>query len=187
VRRGVPADLLARQTALRAAWDSLAAALARLPQTLCHRDATTRNVVVRRGPDGAAETVAYDWALVGVGPLGRDAGQLVPSGVHARDVDPRRLPEVDAVAFPAYLAGLREAGWAGAAALARFGYCACGAIRYGLLLVAVDLVDAGFRARAERSFGLPSEALLDLLVAEQRFLMDLGDEARALAPAVLRA
>jgi hypothetical protein len=48
-------------------------------------------------------------------------------------------------------------------------------------------LDARFREQAERSFGLPIEALLDLVVAEQRFLMDLGDEACALAPAVLRA
>jgi hypothetical protein len=187
VRRGVPGDLLARQEALRAARDSLEAALARLPQTLCHLDATTRNVLVRRRADGVAETVAIDWALVGVGPLGRDVGQLVPSGVHRRDLDPRRLPEADAAAFPAYLAGLREAGWAGDAALARFGYCAGGALRYGLYLVAVDAVDAGFRERAARAFGLPIEALLDLLVAEQRFLLDLGEEALALLPAVLDA
>jgi hypothetical protein len=187
VRRGVPDDLLARQVALRAARDPLDAALVRLPQTLCHHDATTRNVVVRRRADGAAETVAFDWAMVGVGPLGRDLGQLVPSGVHRRDVDPQRLPEVDAAAFPAYLGGLRAAGWDGDAALARFGYCACGAIRYGLTLVAVDAVEAGFREQVERAFDLPIEALLDLLVAEQRFLMDLGEEALALLPAVLRA
>ena len=60
-------------------------------------------------------------------------------------------------------------------------------IRYGLYLVAVDAVDAGFRARTERAFGLPIEALLDLLVAEQRFLMDLGEEALALLPAILHA
>jgi hypothetical protein len=107
-------------------------------------------VVVRRRADRAAETVAYDRALVGVGPLGCDLGQLVPLSVHAQDVDPRRLPEVDAVAFPAYLAGLREASWAGAAALARFGYCACAALRYGLLLAAVECVDAGFQEQAER-------------------------------------
>ena len=39
----------------------------------------------------------------------------------------------------------------------------------------------------EASFGLPIGDLLDLVAEEQRFCMELGDEARALLPAVLRA
>jgi hypothetical protein len=184
VRRGSPGGLLARQEALladRAAFDR---GLDRLPQTLCHRDATTRNVLVRRRA-GGAETVAVDWAHVGIGPLGRDLAQLVSSGAHARDVDPRRLYEVDAAAFPAYLEGLRAAGWRGGADVVRFGYCACGAMHYGLYLLGVTALDAARRGQMERSFGLPIEALLDLVAAEQRFLMGLGDEARALLPVVL--
>jgi hypothetical protein len=186
VRRGAPGGLLARQEALLADRAALDAGLARLPQTLCHRDATTRNVLVRpRG--GGTETVAIDWAHAGPGPLGRDLAQLVPSGVHGRDVDPRGLREVDAVAFPAYLGGLRDSGWRGGEALVRFGYCACGAMHYGLFLLGVTVLDDARRAQMEASFGLPVGDLLDLLAEEQRFCMDLGDEARALLPAVLRA
>ena len=55
-----------------------------------------------------------------------------------------------------------------------------------LFLLGVDALDDVRRGLMERSFGLPLDDLLDLVAAEQRFLMDLGDEARALLPAVQR-
>ena len=67
------------------------------------------------------------------------------------------------------------------------GYCACAAMHYGLFLLGVDALDDVRRGLMERSFGLPLEDLLDLVAVEQRFLMDLGDEARSLLPVVQRA
>ena len=60
-------------------------------------------------------------------------------------------------------------------------------MHYGLFLLSVTVVDDARRGQMEASFGLPIGDLLDLVAEEQRFCMELGDEARALLPAVLRA
>jgi hypothetical protein len=184
VRRGSPPDVAVRQKVLHDEQPVFLHALSQLPQTLCHRDPTPRNVIVRPGKTGVSETVALDWAMVGIAPLGRNLGSLVPAGAHSRDIDPAQLRAVDAVAFPAYVEGLRESGWAGDEAVARFGYCACAALRYGLLVLGVAALDDNRRDGLVRSFGMPIEELLDLFAEEQRFLMDLIDEARSLLPAV---
>ena len=93
---------------------------------------------------------------------------------------------MDAVAFPAYVDGLREEGWRGDERVVRFGYCACGAMHYGLHLMGVVATDDTRREQLEASFGLPIGDLLDLFAEEQRFLMELGDEARALLPVAPR-
>lgn len=57
--------------------DRLLAALDAVPQTLCHHDANVDNLLVRPGPDGAPQLVAFDWQMVGPGPIGSDLGQLL--------------------------------------------------------------------------------------------------------------
>ena len=65
----------------------------------------------------------------------------MPAGAHSSDIDPRRLHEVDAVAFPAYVQGLRDSGWDGNERLVRFGYCASATFRYGLMQIGPMLLD----------------------------------------------
>ena len=47
------------------------------PRTLCHNDTMVPNLFSRASSAGTSDTVAIDWALVGVGPLGGDVAQLV--------------------------------------------------------------------------------------------------------------
>jgi aminoglycoside/choline kinase family phosphotransferase len=50
--------------------------LDRLHQTICHGDTYPTNFM-SRGKDGDEQTVALDWALAQVGPIGYDLGGLV--------------------------------------------------------------------------------------------------------------
>jgi hypothetical protein len=79
-----------------------------LPQTLCHNDLHPANVMA---PE---RDVIIDWAYVGIGALGLDAGVLVADGV-ADDVIAAELADTagDEV-WRRYVAGLRDGGWGGA-------------------------------------------------------------------------
>ena len=135
------------------------AALDRLPRTFCHHDAFRRNLLLRAGPEGE-ELVAIDWAYAGHGAVGEELGQLVVASLYffeAVGITPRDL---DAACFAGYLAGLREAGWAGDERLVRLGFTVDAALRHtvGLLRVMVPLVaDPALRLVVEDRFGRPLE------------------------------
>ncbi len=66
----------------------LVALTQQVPRALCHNDFQTDNLVLRTGPDDTAEVVAFDWAICGMGRIGRDLAQLlhdVQPGTHTRD------------------------------------------------------------------------------------------------------
>jgi hypothetical protein len=185
-RRGWPDDLPERAWGLFQARHALLDLLERLPHTLRHADADRRNLLAR-DQGSRSETVAIDWAYTGIGPIGEDVAPLVVSSVlWFKGVAPADLPELDAVAFDAYIAGLRDAGWHGDPRLARFGCTATMALRYGPLLGIVSVVDADARRRAafEQMLGHTLEEALDRYAEVQRFVLDRADEARRLSPLV---
>lgn len=87
-------------------WD----ALDRLPRTLSHVDAFRANLMSRTTP-GQAETVAIDWAFVGIAPLAADVAQLVVASLfyHGDPLDPA---ELTAACLAATRDGLRDTGYA---------------------------------------------------------------------------
>jgi len=88
-------------------------ALDRLPRTLCHNDAMRSNLFAMRSPDESAMTVAIDWALVGLGPVGGDLGGLIPGSAFFFKLpvaDLERLERLDRASFEAYCTGLAGAG-----------------------------------------------------------------------------
>jgi hypothetical protein len=165
-------------------------ALDRLPQTLCHSDADRRNLLARRGADGADETVAIDWAFLGQAPVGAEAAPLVGSSVlWFMGVGPEDLPALADIAFEGYLAGLRDVGWSGNPTLARLGFAATFALRYAAFAAAVVAAVPGpagdnFRSMATAAVGRSIEEILDQGGALLRFALDLGDEAMKLAEAM---
>jgi hypothetical protein len=179
VRRGWPEEILARVLRAYAEAEALLAALEALPQTLCHQDAIPRNLFLRRG-GAAAEAVAIDWALVGVGPVGRDLAYLVAGGVHSFDLPPEGLPAAEAAAFEGYLEGLADQGWHGDPTEVRLGYLLSVGLRYGIAPAPLMVTGEAQRRQAERSFGRPVEELVDAFREEQRFCLDRLDEARVL-------
>jgi thiamine kinase-like enzyme len=177
--------------------EALLAALDRLPRTLCHGDFWPPNLFARPGPDGRPETVAIDWELAHVGPLGGDLGQYLVASIYDRRTDAVErgayLALVDA-ALEQYVLGLRDAARPGAPAddgrlarLARFGCAAHAALHWGWVYVdwAVrSIVDDDRRARAEADSGLPMEEVARHRAAAVYATLDLADQARALLPAL---
>lgn len=119
--------------------DPVLNALERLPQTFCHLDAGYYNLMSRPGPTGGEETIAIDWALAGISPVGADLSQLV---VNAQSEARFGVFDNESALFHSYCAGLRDAGWDGDSDLARFGYQAflvCRLSCFFLYMLSFDL------------------------------------------------
>ena len=108
-------------------------ALGQIPQTLCHNDAFRRNVL-----HSDAGVVLLDWALAGRGGLGEELVSLVALASYYSGFTQDYAERLDQAVFSAYIEGLREAGWAGDAKLARIGF-ACGMTLRGLAGVKQDI------------------------------------------------
>jgi hypothetical protein len=174
---------------LRRLWEErerFLTALDRLPRTFCHHDAFRRNLLVRRGPE-SEELVAVDWAYSGLGAVGEELEQVVVASLfffETMDIAPRDL---DAACFAAYVAGLREAGWAGDERLVRLGFTANAALRHtvGLLAPMLQVVtDPALPADVEAFFGRSFAQVLEGWAELWPFQFELAEEARALLPTV---
>ena len=104
-----------------------------LPRTLCHGDTYPTNFMSRHLATGQEQTIALDWALMNIGPLGDDLGQLV-FGAQTK-LKQARPVDVNQALFESYLAGLRESGCQIDPALIRFGFAASAAFRVGLFQI----------------------------------------------------
>ncbi len=188
VRDIFPAPVAERLLRLDADRGALLGILDRLPQTLCHLDAFGGNLLARRNAAGAAQTVALDWAFVGIAAAGEDAGQLIACSLLFGQV-----PIADAAALRnavvrGYVVGLRDAGGRGgdaglmrtveagaaiAAALRWAIICANGAIRAAS--------DDHARTMLERNMGMPFADALAQRAGLVYFLLDWLDDARAMS------
>jgi hypothetical protein len=160
------------------------AALDACPQTLCHNDAYPTNLMGRRGEDGREETVALDWALAGIGPVGEELAQLAIGALDT--VDGAEARDVDQVVFAGYLDGLGDSGWRGDASTVRFGYVASAALRIGLWLL--YLLNQAFEESGALDHERPALDAVERLIEQQaratRFVLDLAEEAYELLDAV---
>ena len=105
--------------------------LDRLPQTVSHGDTYPTNFKARRLAAGREETVALDWALAGVCPIGYDLGSLA-FGAYLNRPE-ATLTKIDDALFTSYLDGLRDAGCRIDANTVRFGYTAAAALSFASL------------------------------------------------------
>jgi hypothetical protein len=188
LRRWWPRPVVA---AILRAWEArgaLCAALERMPQALGHGDAIRRNLLARRGADGAArgevaETVAIDWEFAGHYAPGEEVGQTLSVASAFYDVAPADLPDLDAALFAAYLDGLRDAGWRGdpgGERRVRFAYAAHAALRNLFNAVGASVPDEAGRAAAQLTYGHSWEALAERRAEVRPFLLERADEARRL-------
>ena len=133
IQRLCPPDV---QAGYRQLWDrreALFSQLDRLPRTLCHMDAFYRNLHLRTGQDGTRQTVAFDWAYVGVDAVGADLASLV--WANATILERVALAKIRAVfdaVLEGYFDGLCDVGWADDADLIRFSFAATSLLRYGI-------------------------------------------------------
>lgn len=184
LRRRYPDDHTKRIFALWEEREIFLDALDRLPQTLCHHDAFRRNLFGRRRTDGRKQTVAVDWAFVGIGAIGEEISPLVQASLSFFEVEPTEAKALDDIVFNGYLAGLEDAGWQDDPRLVRFGYTAASTLCFNIGYELGDGVPAFLNESTypwiEQAFGKPIEVLVDLWVEVDQFLLDLADEARVL-------
>lgn len=174
-------DRVERMLHLWAERTRLLAGLARLPQTLCHRDAFRHNLMTRHDLHGRAQTVALDWGMAGLGVLGEELVPLFAATLSFVAVPLDQIPELDALIFAGYVTGLRDAGWQGDERLVRFGFTASAALKAGVADPAVRLPNVARRAAALPPGAEPPRLLspggYPQANARADHLLTMGDEA----------
>jgi hypothetical protein len=152
-----------------------------LPQTLCHLDATRRNVFLRSRTDGTRETVAIDWAYMGHAALGEELVPLIVGSVLFMELGVQDAQDLEEQVLAQYLAGLQAAGWQGEPRQVRLGYAAAGALRYGvgtLRLMLPVLLDETLHPIVEQIIHHPIDRLCDCWgMVLKSFTLRLADEA----------
>lgn len=119
----------------RALWDSRNAifkALATLPQTFCHRDAFSQNLMLMPREPGGIELVALDWEHAGVGLIGEEVAQMMAAMLFYLDLRADNMDSLHASILEAYIRGLSDAGWEGDPSIVRLGFAATVALRTGV-------------------------------------------------------
>ena len=104
--------------------------LDQLPKTISHGDTFPANFKSRRLSRGVEQTVAMDWALTGIEPLGDDLGQLV-YGTYM-NLKGYKLQDISHTLLTSYINGLEDSGCRVDPKWVRFGYTASAAFRVGL-------------------------------------------------------
>jgi len=174
-------DRVERILHLWAERERLLAGLARLPQTLCHRDAFRRNLMTRQSADGCEQTVVLDWAATGLGVPGEELVPLFATTLSFVAVPLTRIAELDGVLFAGYIDGLRAAGWQGDERLARFGFTALAALKAGVAGPATQIPSVARRAAALTPGAEPPRLLspggYPQAAARAHHLLTMGEEA----------
>jgi hypothetical protein len=101
-----------------------------LPKTISHGDTYPTNFKSRQVSANLEHTVALDWALTGIAPIGDDLGQFVFGA--QMNLTQEKREDVDKALFESYLAGLQDVDCHIDPRLVRFGYTASAALRVGL-------------------------------------------------------
>ena len=182
VRAAFPAPMQARLERLWEERERCYAALNRLPQIFSHFDYKSRNLFMRRHPDGGCEVIAVDWGDCGIGALGGDLALLVSGSALFFDWEPERVAELDAGAWPAYIAALYDAGWRSDVRQVRLSYLLWSALYFGTPLAAgIGLaLQPGIEDTVQRLLGCTPERYIAAAVALADFALACADEAYTL-------
>jgi hypothetical protein len=106
------------------------AKLDQIPNTVCHGNPNPGNFISHHSTRRQEQTVAMDWSMVGIEPLGDDLGQLV-YGTYI-NLKSYRLNDISETLFTSYINGLQDSGCRIDTQIVRFGYTASAAFRVGL-------------------------------------------------------
>jgi hypothetical protein len=182
VRRVYPPEVAEALLQIWAERELFLAALARLPQTLCHLDAFRRNLFNRRHAAGKDETILIDWAFVGPAAVGEELVPLINASVAFMEVGLDQAQELEEEVLAGYLAGLQDVGCHIDPGQVRLGYAAAAALRYSIGTIRrllPMLLDTGQHAILEQVFGRPMVELTEVwLESSRRFDIRLAAEAR---------
>lgn len=157
-------------------------ALDRLPQTFCHQDPVRQNLFLKRGDDGELETVAIDWAFVGIGPIGMEIAVALIISLIFLLVDAAEAEELSEELYGGYLEGLRESGFAGDERLVRLGFVASSVCKYYemLMLNAIFGLSDPARTAEWEAGGQSKDEILAAYAEIFKFVVKLAHEARSL-------
>ena len=197
IAAALPASTYDRFVALMGDAEDLLAVLEDLPVSLAHHDAQWRNLFQLNGTDPArphARTVAVDWALLGLAPLGVDLGHMIGCNIEHWAVDDAR--QHDVAATRAYLQGLQDSGWRGDERTVLFARAITAAVQMGTYFGAevswlhgepvgtwvAEMVDWPQDLATKQKLSV--EATMASWASQFGYLLDLGDEARRLATAL---
>ncbi len=160
--------------------DALLSVTDRLPHVFGHGDFHPRNILL---PADTVEVVALDWAFCGAAPLGADLADLVLAPAWFCDIEISEVPAVERVAFEAYDAGLRAAGWDGDSRVLRLGYALAIALRWAACVPgwAVLMLGPQRAPSSETLYGRSTNAILGAWVELAQISLELAEEARKLA------
>ena len=182
VKIGFPVPMTERIVELCDRMPRLLGAFDALPVTLAHNDSWRTNALLPK--DG--RVVLIDWAWVGLSPIGVDLGMLTCSTHIFFSADPEDLSAFDATVFPAYLDGLRHAGWDGDPRVVRFVYATTAGLWSGVTApVWLPLwADPARREWLEKKFGCSLEEASPRYARALTFMLGLADEAWSLLPVI---
>lgn len=167
--------------------DTMLAVLTQLPQTFCHMDAYRPNLFIRHdAAKGTDQTVAIDWVFAGIGGIGEEIANLFAASLIWFEYDAVDARRLDEAIFAGYLDGLREAGWNGNPQLARLGYTAACALRWGIvgLWWLPSLSDAGKQSDFEKHWGHPMPELVLQWARTTQYILGMAEEAYQLQRAL---
>ncbi len=184
VRLAYPADSVDRLLQLWSNRDRLLTSLDDLPQAFCHRDAFRRNLMARHTAGGRYQTVAIDWSYCGQGALGEEVVCQIVGTLVFFEVDLAAAADLEALVLDGYQEGLQDVGVRVDPKVLRFVFAAGAALRFGLGVVRLalpPLLDATLHRHMEDVFGRPMEEFARESASMLRYLLDLADEAEALA------
>ncbi|HXQ61601.1 MAG TPA: phosphotransferase [Acidimicrobiales bacterium] len=170
VRNNLGRDTIGPLRRMRDDQDLFLGALDDLPLTICHYDLHPANLFTV----GDA-TVLIDWAFVGLGVLGGDAGVLVADSVLDFHVGPELFDDLFACVRNGYLDGLRQAGWTGVEDLVDLGMNATLGARYAWIGPALLRSVVQERSVMNRR---PIEEAVSCWARTIPFLLDHAERAR---------
>jgi hypothetical protein len=143
-----------------------------LPKTLSHGDTYPTNFMSRLDPSGRDQTVALDWALLGLQPVGYDLGQFVFGAI--TNLGSMQQEEIIDSLFEAYVHGLRDEGVNLDAKSLRYSFAVSAALRVGLFqlyLLGQAIEHADAEENVDQS-GMVSDAFEVVMAREAFRLID---------------
>lgn len=155
----------------------------RLPQVLCHYDASRRNFMWSRSlQTGEEELIGVDWAFTGIGALGNDLGELIGTSMFFFEYSPTEAETLEAAILEGYLAGLADHGVKIDARLVRLGYLISLSFWMGVQLPGWSawMLSPNSEFDVQAMYGRQAEDVLTGWVQLDSFCLDRADEARVL-------
>jgi hypothetical protein len=176
--------------------DDLLAGFDSLPVTLAHHDPQWGNLFAAAPEESPARTVAIDWGLFGLAPIGSDLGLHIGQNIMSWGIDQRRAAEHDQASTAAYVSGLQDYGWNGDLDSVKFARATAAALNAGTWLamevswLCPDMAerfgsDAGaWPTRVAAKQGISTATVVERWASGFNYVLDLGNEARQLLPHV---